>query len=99
MVRKDWLASSWMGRPARNSAGATIGKIEDVVVNPDSGAVTFGILSSEGWIGIGNRLVAVPWNLLGFSPNRDYVLLNVDKNVLEKAPTFDRTQGPDVSDA
>jgi len=99
MVRNDWLASSWIGRPVRNSAGATIGKIEDAVVNPDSGAVTFGILSSEGWIGIGNRLVAVPWNLLGFSPNRDYVLLNVDKNVLEKAPTFDRTQWPDVSDA
>src|ERR1044072_7075376 len=99
MVRSDWLASTWVGRPVRNSAGATIGKIEDVVVNPDSGAVTFGILSSDGVLGIGNRLIAVPWNLLGFSANRDYVLLDVDKNVLERAPSFERTQWPHVSDA
>jgi len=98
MVRNDWQASTWIGRPVRNSAGATIGKIEDVVVNPDTGAVTFGILSSDGWLGIRDRYVAVPWSLLGFSPNRDYVLLDVDKNVLESAPSFDRAQWPDLSD-
>src|SRR4051812_17802712 len=99
MRRNDWLASTWIGRPVRNSAGATIGRIEDVVVNPDTGAVAFGILSSEGWIGTGDRYFAVPWNLLGFSVNRDYVLLDVDKNVLERAPSFDRSQWPDVSDS
>ena len=98
MKRNDWLASTWIGRPVRNSAGATIGKIEDVIVNPDTGAVAFGILSSDGYLGIRDRYIAVPWNLLGFSANRDYVLLDVDKNVLESAPSFERTEWPDVTD-
>jgi BON domain/PRC-barrel domain len=98
MSRNDWLASTWIGRPVRNRAGDTIGRIEELILDPANGAVTLAILSCGDWLAIGDRLVPLPWNALSYAPGRDYVLLGIDKTVLEGAPAFDRQRWPDVSD-
>src|SRR5437016_6981829 len=95
----DWLAGNLIGKPVRNAAGETLGKLEELVVDPASGNVMFGILSLSGLSGMSDRLVAVPWNALGHVAGRDYVLLDMDKNVLEHAPSFTRNEWPDVSDS
>jgi len=94
-----WLAGSLVGTPVHNNAGQLLGKIEELVVDPSTGNVTIAILSMGGLLGFGDRLVAIPWNALSVMPGRDYVLLDMDKNVLLRAPAFDRRQWPDVADA
>ena len=47
---------------------------------------------------MGDKLFAIPWSALSISPSRDYVLLNVDKQTLERAPGFDRNHWPDLTD-
>ena len=92
------MAGSLIGRTVRNSAGENLGKVEDLVIDPSTGAISFAVLSFGGLLGVGDKLVAIPWSALELSSGRDYVLLNVDKNVLVHAPSFDRNHWPDTSD-
>jgi sporulation protein YlmC with PRC-barrel domain len=77
--------------------GETLGTIEDLVVDPANGTVDFAIVS-RGGIGLRDRFMAVPWNALGVIPGRDYVLLDIDKNVLDRTPLFTRDEWPDFGD-
>jgi hypothetical protein len=99
MSCNDWLASTWIGRPVRNRAGETIGRIEELILDPANGSIIFAVLYFGEWLAIGDRLVALPWSALGYVSEREYVLLDMDKNVLEGAPSFARQQWPDVSDS
>src|SRR5262245_10099278 len=91
-----WFASSLVGHSVRNSAGETLGKVEELVVDPATGSVHFAVLSLSGLMR--DRYKAVPYSALEFVPGRDYVLLDMDKKVLERAPSFTRDQWPNFSD-
>jgi sporulation protein YlmC with PRC-barrel domain len=91
-----WFASNLVGHPVRNSAGETLGKIEELVVDPATGSVDFAVMSLSGLVR--DRFIAVPYGSLQYVPGRDYVLLDMDKNVLERAPSFTRDQWPNFSD-
>src|SRR5215475_3489896 len=99
-VTNDSLATALIGRTVRNSAGETLGRIEDLVLDPSNGRILFAILSFAGLSIPNDRFVAVPWGKFGgLSPGRDYLLLDVEKNVLADAPWFERNRWPDTSDA
>jgi sporulation protein YlmC with PRC-barrel domain len=93
-----WLATALVGDRVRNSAGENLGKIEDLVIDPDSGTLRYAVLSLDGVFGNGDRLLAIPWSLMSVSPLRDNLLLNIDKLRLERAPAFGREHWPDVND-
>jgi len=97
-VANGWLGSDLIGKTVRNASGETLGKLEELLIDPATGHVELGILSFGGLLGMGDRLVPVPWQSLGIIPGRDYILLDTDKNVLDQAPSFDRRQCPDPSD-
>lgn len=94
-----WLASALLGDKVRNSAGEDLGKIEELVVDPVSGGIRYAVLSFGGFLGMGDKLFAIPWFALSVSPTRDYVLLDVDKEALERAPGFDRNHWPNMADS
>lgn len=96
---KVWLATGLIDERVRNSAGDNLGKIEDIVVDPLTGVIQYAVLSFGGFLGVGDKLFAIPWAALSISPSQDYVLLDVDKETLERAPGFDRRHWPDMSDA
>lgn len=93
-----WLASAVIGDRVHNAAGENLGKIEDVVVDPSTGSVLYAVLSFGGIMGMGNKLFAVPWSSLRMSPGRDYLLLDIDRETLERAPGFDPDHWPDMAD-
>jgi sporulation protein YlmC with PRC-barrel domain len=99
MRRNNWLGSTLIGSQVRNSNGEPLGKVEELVVDPFTGNISFAILSIGGFLGTGDTLMAVPWAALRVLPGRNYVLLDADKQVLQKAPQFERTNWPDTSDA
>src|SRR5262245_2252117 len=93
-----WLASRLVNYRVRNSAGEDLGKIEDVVVDPETGNMQYAILSFGGVFGMGNKLFPIPWSSLRTAPNRDYVLLDIDKETLRRAPGYDRDSLPNWAD-
>jgi len=44
-----------------NMAGEHLGKFEDLMIDLENGSVAYSVLSFSGFLGLGNKLFAVPW--------------------------------------
>jgi len=92
------LATTLLNKIVRNEAGESLGTLEDFVVDRDTGNILYGIISFGGFLGGGDKLFTVPWSQLRIPASNGYVLVNVDRERLERAPAFDRNNWPALSD-
>jgi sporulation protein YlmC with PRC-barrel domain len=58
-----YRTSKVVGSPVVNNAGDTIGKIDDLIVTPNE-KVPYAVLSVGGFLGMGDKLVVVPYSVL-----------------------------------
>lgn len=65
--RRVLSASSLSGDGVRNSAGEDLGKIEDIMLDVPTGRVAYAVLSFGGFLGMGNKLFAIPWEAMSMS--------------------------------
>jgi sporulation protein YlmC with PRC-barrel domain len=93
-----FMVDKIMGSKVINLKGETLGKIEDLVVDVDTGRILYAVLDSGGFLGIGGKLVPVPWKSLGAIPSEGMFFLNQSKEQMEKAPAFDKKNLPDMGD-
>ena len=92
-------ASKVIGADVENAQGEDLGKIEDVVLDPQEGRVAYAVLSFGGFLGLGEKYFALPWSALTAKAGEDDTLiLNVDKEKLQNAPGFNRNSWPDMAD-
>lgn len=91
-------ASTMTGNPVKSLNGEDLGKIEEVMLDSTSGRILCAVLSFGGFLGMGDKLFAVPWAALSMNRTRDGFILNADRSVLEQAPGFDKNDWPDFSD-
>jgi sporulation protein YlmC with PRC-barrel domain len=96
--RRVVSASTVSGNQVQNLAGDKLGKIEDIMLDDASATIAYAVLSFGGFMGMGDKLFAVPWNALTLIEGEDYFLLDVDEEVLENAPGFDKDNWPDFAD-
>jgi sporulation protein YlmC with PRC-barrel domain len=89
---------SLIGTKVINTAREDLGNIDDLAIDASNGRVAYAILSFGGWLGMGNKYFAIPWEALNFDPAEKAVVLNVDKARLKNAPGFDKDDWPDMSD-
>jgi sporulation protein YlmC with PRC-barrel domain len=92
-------ASSIVGDKVRNLAGETLGKIEDVMLDHETGRVAYAVLSFGGFMGVGDKLFAVPWHAMTVDLEAHEFVLDVDEERLEKAPGFDKYDVPSAADS
>ena len=64
-----YRASKVIGSSVVNDANETIGKIDDLLVSSD-GKQPYAVLSVGGFLGMGTRLVVVPYDTLKFADNK-----------------------------
>jgi len=88
-------ASKIIGTDVKNSQGQNLGKVKELVLDPESGQVVYAVVSFGGVLGVGDKLFAVPWRVLSWTRDKEYYVLNVDKDTLKKAPGFDKKHWPD----
>jgi sporulation protein YlmC with PRC-barrel domain len=91
-------ASSLAGDRVRNNAGEDLGKIEEIMIDIHSGRVAYAVLSFGGFLGMGNKLFAVPWHALAVDLSNHEFVLDVSRETLENAPGFDKSDWPDMAD-
>ncbi len=70
------------GNKVRNREGEHLGKIEEIMIELDSGRIGYAILSFGGILGIGDKLFAVPWSALSIDRERREFILDVPKKRL-----------------
>ena len=81
-----YRASKVIGGSVVNSDNETIGKIDDLLVSSD-GKDPYAVLSIGGFLGMGSRLVAVPYDSLKFI-DKKFVLPGGTKEGLKMLPEF-----------
>jgi hypothetical protein len=89
-----WPVSKVVGVPVYNAQKEAIGKISDLLMDPQA-RVANAILSVGGYLGVGERLVQVPLDMLRFpkdvTPPSIYpaaAVLNTSKETLAGMPEF-----------
>jgi hypothetical protein len=96
--RRVLSAGTLTGDSVRNAAGEDLGKIDEIMIDIPSGRVAYAVLSFGGFLGMGDKLFAVPWNALKVNEDEKCFILNIDKRRIEQAPGFDKQHWPDMSD-
>jgi sporulation protein YlmC with PRC-barrel domain len=98
MAKRTQKATDLMGKKVINSANENLGKLEDIVVDANSGRILYGVLSFGGFLGMGDKLFAIPWASLELPADAKSLVLNVTKDRLKNAEGFDKNQWPNFAD-
>ena len=92
-------ASKIIGEAVINRQNETLGKIHELVIDAKEGRLAYAVLSFGGFMGMGNKLFALPWKAFEFAKTENKLILNVDKEKLKTAPGFEKDdKWPDFSD-
>ena len=98
-------SSQLVGTNIKNSAGETVGEINDLVID-QSGKVRYAAVTYGGFLGVGSKMFAVPFEAFKVRQNPndpndrdDYVLtLDVTKEQLDGDQGFDSEHWPNFAD-
>ena len=88
-----------IGSKVFNAQNEDLGKIEDLVLDAGAGRIAYAVLSFGGFLGMGDKFFAIPWNAFHFNLKENRVVLNVDKTKLENASGFDKDNWPNMADS
>jgi len=91
-------ADTLEGDSVVNRQGEKLGEIRDIMIDVPSGRVGYAVLSVGGFLGMGDKLFAIPWNALTLDADNEQFILDVPKERLDSAPGFDKDHWPSMAD-
>lgn len=98
VVRETNKASKLVGMDVKNPANEDIGTVNDIVLDLSSGRVAYVVLSVGGFLGVGEKYIAVPPSAFRASTDGgNNLVLNVDKQRVQQAPGFSKSEWPDLN--
>jgi len=90
-------ASKLMGTAVKNLQDEKLGDVKNILVDLASGRIVAMVVSSGGFLGLGDELSAVPPTALRFTTDRATLLLDTTKDKLSSSPHFKANQWPDFN--
>ena len=94
---RNLAASSIIGDKILNPAGEDLGKIKDIMINLDSGAIEYIVIEFGGFLGMGEKYFAFPYSAMSIDTENHAFILNRSKEEMESAPGFDKTHWPETN--
>jgi sporulation protein YlmC with PRC-barrel domain len=85
-VSTGYRASKVIGASVVNEANDTVGKVDDIIIGQD-GKSPFVILSVGGFLGMGTKLIVLPYESLKATENK-LILPGATKDALKDLPEF-----------
>ena len=85
-----------VGVNVRNRQNEDLGKIEDIMLDKAKGQVKYVVLSFGGFLGMGDKLFAMPWSIFSYDTDNDCFIITVDKEKLKNSPGFDKDNWPNM---
>ena len=79
------------GTNVYNPAGDNLGTIDDIMIDKASGRAIYAVMSFGGFLGIGENYYPLPWATLKYDARKGGYVVNLDKNKLEGAPSYDHS--------
>lgn len=87
-----------IGVDVKNTEKESLGNVHEIVLDKQNGNVRYVVLSFGGFLGMGDKLFALPWNAISYDQQEECFILNIDKDKLKNAPSFDKDKWPNMSD-
>jgi sporulation protein YlmC with PRC-barrel domain len=91
-------ADTLTGDKVVNRQKEDLGTIEHLMIDVEKGCVAYAVLSFGGFLGMGDKLFAIPWSALRVDTIEKQLILDVDRKRLESAPGFDKDHWPNMAD-
>jgi sporulation protein YlmC with PRC-barrel domain len=92
-------ADTLIGEDVYNLQDENLGDIKEIMLDMQTGEIAYAVLSFGGWLGLGDKLFAVPWRSLQLDTDNKRFLLDCSKQQLKNAPGFDKDHWPDMAGA
>jgi sporulation protein YlmC with PRC-barrel domain len=90
--------NTFIGADVQNPQGQNLGDIKDVVMDRGSGRIVYAVVSFGGFLGMGEKLFAVPWGAFSQpKADKETFVLDIDKERLKNAPGFDAHNWPQMA--
>ena len=93
-----FMVEKIIGSKVINMKREMLGKIGDLIVDINTGRIVYAVLDSGGFLGIGDKLLPVPWESLAALPSEGIFFLNQSKEQMKNAPAFDRNNFSNMTD-
>lgn len=90
--------SELIGKKVTDSQGKELGEISEVVLDLQGGKVHAAVLEFGGILGMGEKNYAFPISQLKPGKNRNQFTMNIDKQKLENAEGFAKSEWPAMND-
>ncbi|ESY62776.1 PRC-barrel domain-containing protein [Mesorhizobium sp. B283B1A] len=81
-------ASRVIGTTVYNTAGDSIGSIEDVMLDKTSNGIMFAVIGFGGFLGMGEKYHAIPWASLDYDQDKGGYVVPFSKEQLKAAPAY-----------
>ncbi|TDN70229.1 PRC-barrel domain-containing protein [Paraburkholderia sp. BL10I2N1] len=95
----DVMAASTLdGNTVLSADGDDVGKIKEIMLDVQGGRIAYAVLSSGGFLGIGDKLLAIPWNALTLDTDHKCFVLSITSAQVKNAPGFDKEHWPSMAD-
>lgn len=91
-------ASTLKGDAIKNRNDDKLGDLEEIVIDLDSGRVAYGVLAAGGFLGMGEKFFAIPWDMFTVDTDDHSLVVDLNKEVLDDAPGFDKDNWPLTDD-
>jgi sporulation protein YlmC with PRC-barrel domain len=91
-------AAQVQGTPVYNRGGDKLGTVHDVMIDKRSGRIAYAVLSFGGILGIGDHYYPLPWEKLSYDTSARGYVVDLDRSMLEGAPSYTDEQTMDWGD-
>lgn len=91
-------ADTLMGNDVYNTKDEKLGDIKEFMIDMSTGQIVYAVLDFGGFLGMGDKLFAVPFRALGLDTKHHRFTLNASKEHLKSAPGFDKDHWPEMAD-
>lgn len=82
------------GTAVYNTQGEKLGTVDHLMIGKRSGRVEYSVMSFGGFLGMGGQYHPLPWDMLNYDTDRGGYVVDIDKEKLEKGPTFENGNEP-----
>jgi sporulation protein YlmC with PRC-barrel domain len=86
--------SSIIGTNVVNFKGESLGDMREVIIDPCTGKVAYVVVSFGWFLGMAEKLFAVPLTAFEYNDNIKEYMMDVSIEQLKKAPEFDQGHWP-----
>jgi len=86
------------GTPVYNPNGERLGKVHHLMIDKYTGHVAHAVMSFGGFLGIGEKYHPLPWKMLTYDTRMGGYVVDLDRDKLDKAPSYTARDMPDWSD-